>query len=57
MTKPPHQEKESLESIHASEHWLHKNPKKLKTVQEGLKKKAKHCLGSFAKHLEDFDEL
>jgi hypothetical protein len=43
---------EPLPEIHAHEHWLHKNPKALKTVQKGLKKKGKHYLGSFATHLE-----
>jgi hypothetical protein len=44
---------EPMTEIPAHELWLHKNPKALKTVQEGLKKKGKHYLGSFAKHLEE----
>lgn len=43
---------EPLTEIPTHELWLHKNPKALKTVQEGLKKKGKHLLGSFAKYSE-----
>jgi hypothetical protein len=38
---------EPMAEIPAHELWLHKNPKALKKVQEGLKKKGKHDLGSF----------
>ncbi len=48
---------EPMAEIPAHELWLHKNPKALKTVQEGLKKKGKHYLGSFAKHLDKNDDL
>lgn len=44
---------EPMAEIPAHELWLHKNPKALKTVQEGLKKKGKHYLGSFANYLEN----
>lgn len=44
---------EPMAEIPAHELWLHKNPKALKTVQEGLKKKGKHSLGSFAKYLDN----
>lgn len=40
---------EPMAEIPAHELWLHRHPKALKTVQEGLKKKGKHYLGSFAK--------
>lgn len=48
---------EPMAEIPAHELWLHKNPKTLKTVQEGLKKKGKHYLGSFSKYLDDKDDL
>lgn len=48
---------EPMAEIPAHELWLYKNPKALKTVQEGLKKKGKHFLGSFAKHLDKNDAL
>lgn len=44
-----------MAEIAAHELWLHKNPKALKTVQEGLKKKGKHYLGSFAKYADNDD--
>lgn len=48
---------EPMAEIPAHELWLHKNPKALKTVKEGLKQKGKHDLGSFKKYLDDSDEL
>lgn len=48
---------EPMAEIPAHELWLHKNPTALKKVQEGLKKKGKHYLGSFAKYLEESDDL
>src|SRR5260370_33605553 len=48
---------EPMAEIPARELWLHKNPKALKTVQEGLKKKGKHYLGSFAKYIKDKDVI
>jgi hypothetical protein len=48
---------EPMAEIPARELWLHKNPKALKTVQEGLKKKGKHYLGSFSKYLDANDDL
>lgn len=48
---------EPMAEIPASELWLYKNPKTLKIVQEGLKKKGRHDLGSFAKYLEKKDDL
>ncbi len=48
---------EPMAEIPAHELWLHKNPKALKTVQDGLKKKGEHYLGSFAKYLDDTDDL
>lgn len=47
---------EPMAEIPACELWLYKNPTTLKTVQEGLKKKGKHYLGSFSKYLDD-DEI
>lgn len=44
---------EPMAEIPARELWLYQNPKALKTVQEGLKKKGKHYLGSFEKYLSD----
>ncbi len=48
---------EPMAELPAHELWLHKNPKALKTVQEGLKKKGKHYLGSFSKYLDDNNDL
>ena len=48
---------EPMAEIPARELWLHKNPKALKTVKEGLKKKGKHYLGSFAKYLDENDAV
>lgn len=48
---------EPMAEIPARELWLHKNPKALKTVQTGLKKKGKHYLGSFAKYLDTNDDI
>lgn len=48
---------EPMAEIPAHELWLHQNPDTLKIVQEGLKKKGKHDLGSFAKHLEASNDI
>ncbi len=48
---------EPMAEIPAHELWLHQNPETLKTVQEGLKKKGKHYLGSFVKYLDDNDDV
>lgn len=47
---------EPMAEIPARELWLYQNPEALKTVQEGLKKKGKHDLGSFADYLDE-DEV
>lgn len=48
---------EPMAEIPAHEVWLHKNPSTLKTVKEGLKKKGKHYLGSFANYLDENNDL
>lgn len=48
---------EPMTEIPAHELWLHKNPKTLKTVQDGLNKKGKHYLGSFAKYIDRKDDF
>lgn len=48
---------EPMAEIPAHELWLHKNPKALKTVQEGLKKKGKHYLGSSSPSQKSRKEL
>ena len=48
---------EPMAELSAHELWLHKNPKTLKVVQEGLKKEGKHSLGSFAKHIDQDNDL